>query len=87
MPSPAPGVANIDPLKRSNVSSDSLERVLLDALRERERQTVLAMSAPTEKTEFEFGRICGICQERQAIQFIIENYFEARDRSGRDEEP
>jgi hypothetical protein len=46
----------------------------------------LALQAPTEKTEFEFGRMCGMCQERQAIQLVIENYFNARDRSGRDED-
>lgn len=86
MPSPVPGVAQIDVLKRPNVTSDSLERVLLDALQERERQSALAMLAPTDKTEFEFGRQCGICQERQAIRLVIENYFNARDRSGRDED-
>lgn len=45
-----------------------------------------ALQAPTDKTLFEFGRLCGMSQRNQAIQLVIENYFNARDRSGRDEE-
>ena len=73
-------------LKRPNVTSDSLEHVLLDALREHEQHLVSALQAPTDKTLFEFGRLCGMSQRNQAIQLVIENYFNARDRSGRDKE-
>lgn len=73
-------------LKRLHVASDSIERVLLDALRERDQQTKLALTAPTEKSLFEFGRLCGMCQERQAVQLIIEHYLNERDPTGRHEE-
>jgi len=46
-----------------------------------------ALSAPAEKTAFEFGRICGMCQERQAIHLIIEHFLDERGPlSGRHEE-
>lgn len=80
------GVAKIDVLKRLNVASDSIERVLLDALRKRDQETMSALTAPTDKSLFEFGRLCGICQERQAIQLIIEHYLNASDPAGRHEE-
>jgi hypothetical protein len=84
---PAPGVADIDVSKRLNIPSDSIESVLLDALRDRDRQTLLALNAPSDKSQFEFGRMCGMCQERQAIQLIIEHYLNERDPfSGRHEE-
>jgi hypothetical protein len=73
-------------LKRLNVASDSIERVLLDALRRRDEETLSAITAPTDKTLFEFARLCGMRQERQAIQLIIEHYLNASDPVGRHEE-
>jgi hypothetical protein len=60
--------------------------VLLDELRKRELQIVSTLSAPTDKSQFEFGRICGMYQEHQVIRSLIERYLDESDRKGRFEE-
>ena len=55
-------------------------------MREREQQIVLALRAPADKSLFEFGRLCGMCQEHQAIHSILEHCLDESDPTGRHEE-
>jgi hypothetical protein len=75
----------IDVLKRSVIKSD-IASALLDELRKRDLDTVTAIQAPSDKSEFEFGMRCGECRERQAIRSFVEHLLNASDPTGRTEE-
>jgi hypothetical protein len=71
------GVARIDMFKRSNVSS-ALE-CAFDELSKREREIVSALAAPTDKTEFAYGRLCGMYQENQVSRSLLERCLNEGD--------
>lgn len=79
------GVAKIDMFKRVNVPS-ALDRVI-DELAKRKRELVSALAAPTDKTEFGYGRLCGQYQEIVFIESVLDHCLDESDPvRGRHEE-
>lgn len=72
------GVANIDVYKRSDVLSP-LERALDELLRHQARLAREALTTPAEKTEFEYGRVCGSFQTIEIVRSILEHCLDEGD--------
>jgi len=75
--SPSAGVANIDASKRVDVVS-ALERAI-DELIRLELEIASALLAPTDKTEYAFGHICGSFQATRRCRSILEHCLNAGD--------
>lgn len=85
-PDPTPGVANIDVLKHSHVTS-AIERAI-DELKKHELDLAqTALARPPDKTEFGFGHVCGMFQGIQLSRSILEHCLNESDPvRGRHEE-
>jgi hypothetical protein len=80
-----PGVAKIDVSKRSHVSS--VIDGVLGELKTRQAQLArAALTVPADRTEFEYGRVCGRFQTYEELGALIEHYLNESDPSGRHEE-
>ena len=82
---PYVGVAKIDVFKRVDVASP-LERAI-DELLKRELQLAReALATPADKTEFGYGRVCGMFQAYQHARSILEHCLDEGDPTERHEE-
>jgi hypothetical protein len=77
-PDPSLGVANIDVLKRSHVTS-VIERAIDELLKHELEIARDSLARPSDKSEFGYGHVCGMFQALQLARSILEHCLNEGD--------
>jgi hypothetical protein len=72
------GVANVDACKHVDVISP-LERVLDELLKRKFQLASDALGRPADKTEFGYGRVCGMFQAYEDVRSLLEHCLSEGD--------